>query len=188
MASSAHNFQSGPSNSLTNKESFNQTTYKQNNEAGKMGRRKVNHRAPPFTTHSPKKKQPSASQYQRSTLTKTAEAKTKNTTGTQTPADWGDNTECSICKDTMHYHRRRDRRICILECHHLFHADCIIPWLQSSGTCPTCRADQAHETISYITSNTPSYPANNTASTAIVISDDEDDIVISDDEDSSDHL
>ncbi|KAG0286095.1 hypothetical protein BGZ96_009771 [Linnemannia gamsii] len=44
-------------------------------------------------------------------------------------------TECSVCKDEF---ERQD--ICTqLQCKHIFHEDCIKPWLKTSATCPTCR-------------------------------------------------
>ncbi|KAF9929791.1 hypothetical protein FBU30_001227 [Linnemannia zychae] len=44
-------------------------------------------------------------------------------------------TECSVCKDEF-----ESKDICIqLKCKHIFHEDCIKPWLKTSATCPTCR-------------------------------------------------
>ncbi|KAG0327167.1 hypothetical protein BGZ99_008257 [Dissophora globulifera] len=44
-------------------------------------------------------------------------------------------TECSVCKDEF-----VQEDICLqLKCRHIFHEDCIKPWLKTSGTCPTCR-------------------------------------------------
>ncbi|KAF9185385.1 hypothetical protein BGZ51_000222 [Haplosporangium sp. Z 767] len=43
--------------------------------------------------------------------------------------------ECSVCKDEF---TRQDT--CLkLKCKHIFHQDCIKPWLKMNGTCPTCR-------------------------------------------------
>ncbi|KAG0263964.1 hypothetical protein BG011_007685 [Mortierella polycephala] len=44
-------------------------------------------------------------------------------------------TECSVCKDEF---TKQDT--CLkLKCKHVFHQDCIKPWLKMNGTCPTCR-------------------------------------------------
>ncbi|KAG0274585.1 hypothetical protein BGZ95_009639 [Linnemannia exigua] len=44
-------------------------------------------------------------------------------------------TECSVCKDEF-----EGQDTCIqLKCKHIFHEDCIKPWLKTSATCPTCR-------------------------------------------------
>ena len=155
MASPAHNSRPGPSNSLTNKESFNQTTYKQNNAAGKMGRRKVNHRAHPFTTHSPKKKQPSASPYQRSTLTQNIETRTR------TPVEWLKDTKCSICYETIHCHSLHQRKILLTQCTHLFHTNCLIKRLRDNETCPTYREVQRGKTHDYLLNCGYAYRTNN---------------------------
>ncbi|KAI8363058.1 hypothetical protein B0O80DRAFT_420865 [Mortierella sp. GBAus27b] len=44
-------------------------------------------------------------------------------------------TECSVCKDEF----AKDDQCLQLKCKHIFHNDCIKPWLKTSGTCPTCR-------------------------------------------------
>ncbi|KAF9156816.1 hypothetical protein BG015_000606 [Linnemannia schmuckeri] len=44
-------------------------------------------------------------------------------------------TECSVCKDEF----AREDNLLQLPCKHIFHEDCIKPWLKVSGTCPTCR-------------------------------------------------
>ena len=40
---------------------------------------------------------------------------------------------CSICHDTMNCKAKK------LACKHKFHAECIIPWLKISASCPHCR-------------------------------------------------
>ncbi|KAF9973776.1 hypothetical protein BGZ73_002964 [Actinomortierella ambigua] len=43
--------------------------------------------------------------------------------------------DCSVCKDEF----TMDDSLLQLECKHIFHEDCLKPWLKMSGTCPTCR-------------------------------------------------
>ncbi|KAF9081933.1 hypothetical protein BGX23_000289 [Mortierella sp. AD031] len=42
-------------------------------------------------------------------------------------------TECSVCKDEF----TKEDNLLHLPCKHIFHEDCIKPWLKVSGTCPT---------------------------------------------------
>ena len=42
--------------------------------------------------------------------------------------------QCIICRDDMPEGR-------VLPCGHIFHFTCLRQWLQTSGTCPTCRAE-----------------------------------------------
>ncbi|KAF9920876.1 hypothetical protein FBU30_009184 [Linnemannia zychae] len=43
--------------------------------------------------------------------------------------------ECSVCKEEF----TKSDTLLQLPCKHIFHEDCIKPWLKVSGTCPTCR-------------------------------------------------
>ncbi|KAF9425955.1 hypothetical protein BGZ94_007077 [Podila epigama] len=43
--------------------------------------------------------------------------------------------ECAVCKDEF----TKEDHLLQLPCKHIFHEDCIKPWLKVSGTCPTCR-------------------------------------------------
>lgn len=43
--------------------------------------------------------------------------------------------DCSVCKDSFNL----GEELIQLPCKHMFHRDCIMPWLQMRDTCPTCR-------------------------------------------------
>lgn len=49
--------------------------------------------------------------------------------------------DCAICKDQFSTHAEEpDEHIVVtLPCKHPYHKSCILPWLQSNGTCPVCR-------------------------------------------------
>ena len=42
---------------------------------------------------------------------------------------------CSVCKDDY----EMDQTVIKLPCCHMFHDDCIMPWLKERNSCPTCR-------------------------------------------------
>jgi len=42
---------------------------------------------------------------------------------------------CTVCQDV---YKEGDRSL-KLPCNHMYHKDCIVPWLESHNTCPTCR-------------------------------------------------
>uniref|UniRef100_A0A915Q3X6 RING-type domain-containing protein n=1 Tax=Setaria digitata TaxID=48799 RepID=A0A915Q3X6_9BILA len=43
--------------------------------------------------------------------------------------------QCTTCMETF----KKDESVAILECQHIFHRDCILPWLRRHNTCPICR-------------------------------------------------
>lgn len=45
--------------------------------------------------------------------------------------------QCSICFDEF---KAAESNVRKLPCNHLFHQNCIFPWLRINGTCPVCRA------------------------------------------------
>ena len=47
------------------------------------------------------------------------------------------NESCVICLEGF-----KQDDVCVkLTCNHIFHKDCIIPWVSNAGTCPICRDD-----------------------------------------------
>ncbi|CAO3570520.1 unnamed protein product [Mortierella alpina] len=50
--------------------------------------------------------------------------------------------ECSVCKDEF----TKEDTCLKLGCNHIFHDDCIKPWLKTNGSCPTCRFSLVPET------------------------------------------
>ena len=48
----------------------------------------------------------------------------------------GETGSCTICLDEIGPQQRAVR----LDCGHVFHAACLLPWVSRSKTCPNCRA------------------------------------------------
>jgi len=51
--------------------------------------------------------------------------------------------QCSVCWEDF----TLGERVRKLNCDHLFHTDCIVPWLGLHGTCPICRRPQVLTSI-----------------------------------------
>lgn len=51
------------------------------------------------------------------------------------PEEVSKNLQCSVCMEDFKC-RELVRK---LPCHHLYHTDCIVPWLKMHATCPICR-------------------------------------------------
>ncbi|KAF4673384.1 peptidylprolyl [Perkinsus chesapeaki] len=58
--------------------------------------------------------------------------------------------ECSIC--TLEFNREDagDSDSTSLPCGHLFHRDCLVPWLEKSDSCPVCRHKLPTDSVKYL--------------------------------------
>ncbi|KAB1220701.1 hypothetical protein CJ030_MR3G009349 [Morella rubra] len=46
---------------------------------------------------------------------------------------------CSICLEDFSSSAGADQALLRMDCSHVYHQSCILPWLAKSNTCPTCR-------------------------------------------------
>jgi len=53
--------------------------------------------------------------------------------------------ECAICKDSF----KIGEETIGLPCQHLYHGDCILPWLQQHNSCPVCRYELPVDDLEY---------------------------------------
>ena len=49
-----------------------------------------------------------------------------------------DNEDCSICLDKL-YDEESNKEIISLDCNHLFHKECVDPWITRNRNCPLCK-------------------------------------------------
>ena len=49
-----------------------------------------------------------------------------------------DNEDCSICLEKL-YDEENNKEIISLECNHLFHKECVDPWINKNKNCPLCK-------------------------------------------------
>jgi len=52
---------------------------------------------------------------------------------------------CSVCKDEFEV----NKNILYLPCKHIFHEECILPWLKERNSCPTCRSELPTDDADY---------------------------------------
>jgi len=53
--------------------------------------------------------------------------------------------DCSVCKEEFNLNDIVRK----IPCNHLFHEDCIVPWLTSRNSCPVCRYELSTDDIEY---------------------------------------
>ena len=54
---------------------------------------------------------------------------------------------CSVCKDIFEI----QQNVLYLPCKHVYHEDCILPWLKERNSCPTCRFELPTDDVDYET-------------------------------------
>jgi E3 ubiquitin-protein ligase RNF115/126 len=59
--------------------------------------------------------------------------------------DSGCDNSCSVCKDEFEI----KQNLIYLPCKHIYHDECILPWLKERNSCPTCRYELPSEDADY---------------------------------------
>jgi E3 ubiquitin-protein ligase RNF115/126 len=59
--------------------------------------------------------------------------------------DSGCDNSCSVCKDEFEV----SQNLIYLPCKHIYHDECIMPWLKERNSCPTCRFELPSEDVDY---------------------------------------
>ena len=45
------------------------------------------------------------------------------------------NNKCAVCTEEF----EKNEKVSCLDCQHIFHSECLMPWLEIQNTCPNCR-------------------------------------------------
>jgi E3 ubiquitin-protein ligase RNF115/126 len=59
--------------------------------------------------------------------------------------DMGCDNSCSVCKDDFEI----NQKLIYVPCKHIFHEECLLPWLKERNSCPTCRYELPSEDLEY---------------------------------------
>ncbi|KAJ0868108.1 putative transcription factor C2H2 family [Helianthus annuus] len=57
----------------------------------------------------------------------------------------GDDEMCAVCKDEI----SMGEKVAQLPCRHVYHGECIVPWLSIRNTCPVCRFELPTDDVDY---------------------------------------
>lgn len=57
---------------------------------------------------------------------------------------------CAICRISLQSINDKDNHICIGNCNHVYHQECINKWLSKRNVCPLCNQDWNTKNINII--------------------------------------
>ncbi|XP_052177553.1 uncharacterized protein LOC127791609 [Diospyros lotus] len=69
----------------------------------------------------------------------------------QTEPEEDDGKRCAICLEDF----EPREPVMLTPCNHMFHEDCIVPWLKSQARCPVCRAAISEQTREHRAAQVP---------------------------------